>query len=69
MTQSLPHDLEAEASVLGAVLLRNRAMADVGKLDSRDFYDPKNESVWAAMRALRAHGYPIDTVTLEHRIV
>jgi replicative DNA helicase len=59
-----PHDADAEASVLGAVLLRNDALDQV-ELAAEEFYDPRHREVFAAMRSLQAKRRPIDPVTLE----
>jgi replicative DNA helicase len=57
--------IEAEASVLGAVLLDNDTIDLLPALDPADFFDPRHRAVHAAMIALRSAGKPIDTVTLE----
>ncbi|MBI4576827.1 MAG: replicative DNA helicase [Planctomycetes bacterium] len=59
-----PRDLEAEMSVLGAVLLEN-TVADVvfQILRPEHFYDLKNRLVFQAMMALIEAGHPVDAVT------
>lgn len=64
----LPHDLVAEASVLGGVLLRAEVLLDLPELEVDDFYDDKHKIVFGAMRTLEAAGRPIDTVTLHSEI-
>jgi replicative DNA helicase len=59
-----PHSADAEASVLGAVLLRNDAL-DVIELRAEEFYDPRHREVFAAARALQSKHRPIDPVTIE----
>jgi replicative DNA helicase len=61
----LPHNVDAEASVLGGVLLRNDALTQLDRLEAEDFYDPRHQAIFAAMRALEATSRPIDLVTLE----
>ena len=63
----LPHNVSAEASVLGGVLLRREALAHpmVGALEVDDFYDPKHQAVWMAARNLEATSQPIDPITVE----
>ena len=59
-------NLEAERSVLGAVLLDERilhAVLDVGLQDD-DFYRPAHGRVFAAMRALHSAGEAIDHLTV-----
>lgn len=60
---------EAEAAVLGAILLRNELLADVeGELDADDFDAPAHRAVWGAMLAVARDGHPIDLVTLEQEL-
>ena len=63
----LPHNVNAEASVLGGVLLRREALAHpmVAALEVDDFYDPKHQAVWMAVRNLEATSQPIDPITVE----
>lgn len=68
MNRTPPHDANAEAAVLGAVLLRNDAL-DLVELRADDFYDPRHREVFAAMRALQAKHRPIDPVTLEGELM
>jgi replicative DNA helicase len=63
-----PHNLDAEASVLGGVLLRNEALNGIDSLVPEDFYDPRHREVFAAMKALEARSRPIDPVTLEEQL-
>jgi replicative DNA helicase len=63
-----PHHLDAEASVLGAVLLRNELITELPELETDDFYDMRHKVVWQAMRNLEAARRPIDVVTLEHEV-
>ena len=63
-----PHNLDAEKSVLGGVLLRNSALNDIESLAPDDFYDPKHRVVFEAMKALEARTRPIDPVTLEEQL-
>lgn len=64
----LPHSPEAEAGVLGGVLIRNDVLALIDTLEVTDFYDHKNKVVFQAIRNLEAAGMPIDVVTLENEI-
>ena len=66
--RTLPHNTDAEASVLGGILLRNELLAQLDQLDSDDFYDPKHKVVFEAMRALETQTKPIDEVTLEAQL-
>ena len=60
-----PHDLEAEESLLGAMLLSNDA-ASVGieKCSAADFYKPAHGHIFGAIQALMERGEAIDAVTV-----
>ena len=60
-----PHDLEAEESLLGAMLLSNDA-ASVGieRCSAADFYKPAHGHIFGAIRALMERGEAIDAVTV-----
>jgi replicative DNA helicase len=63
-----PHNLDAEASILGGIMLRNDALNNIESLTPDDFYDPRHREVFAAMRALEAKSRPIDPVTVEEEL-
>lgn len=59
------HDLEAEAAVLSAVLLKRGALAEVSDvLAPKHFYSEANGRIFGAALALDAEGKPIDAVTV-----
>lgn len=66
----LPHNLDAERSVLGAALVTHgRAfdtLADV--LTAGEFYRAAHQQLFAAMGQLYARGEPIDFITLKEEI-
>ena len=66
-----PHSLEAEQSVLGAILLSERAMyalvIDEG-LKPDDFYRERHRLVYDAMLALYRESEPIDVLTVSERL-
>jgi hypothetical protein len=64
----LRHNEEAEASILGGVILKNEVLELLGDLEVRDFFNARHQVVWAAIRNLAAHARPIDVVTLENEI-
>ncbi len=64
----LPHNLAAEASILGGILIANGTLAKLDALETDDFYDRRHQVVFAAMRNLEARREPIDPVTLENEI-
>lgn len=60
-----PHSIEAEQSVLGALLLDNRAAVAVGALLApRDFYAPDHGAVYRTVQALLAASKPADVITV-----
>jgi replicative DNA helicase len=60
-----PHDLEAEQSVLGALLLDELAIIKVSEfLRPPDFYRKNHEDIYRAALELLSQGEPIDIVTV-----
>src|SRR5947207_659431 len=67
--RTLPHNLEAERSVLGAILLHNDAFnlaAEV--IDARDFYRDAHRRIFDKMVKLVERGNAIDLVTLNEEL-
>src|SRR5215210_6576016 len=68
-TRTLPHNLEAERSVLGAILLHNDAFnlaAEV--LDSGDFFRDAHRRIFEKMIRLSERNDAIDLVTLKEEL-
>ena len=65
-----PHNLDAEASVLGGVLLRNGALALVLErgVESEDFYHPAHRAIFGAMLELDSRSQPIDPITVADQL-
>jgi replicative DNA helicase len=60
-----PHDLLAEQSALGGMMLSNDAVADVTEVvRGLDFYMPKHEVVFDAILSLYSHGEPTDVIAV-----
>ncbi len=60
-----PHNLEAEASLLGAMLLSREAIGPaVEKLTGSDFYLPSHSHIFDAVTRLYSAGQPADPVTV-----
>ncbi|MCX4096400.1 replicative DNA helicase [Nocardia sp. alder85J] len=60
-----PHDMAAEQSVLGGMLLSKDAIADVVEvLRPGDFYRPAHQAVYDAILDLYGRGEPADPVTV-----
>jgi len=67
--RTLPHNLEAERSVLGAILLHNDAFnlaAEV--IDSSDFFRDAHRRIFDKMVKLAERGDAIDLVTLKEEL-
>jgi replicative DNA helicase len=65
LERPLPHNLEAERSILGAVLLDNHALnAAVERLRSEDFFLPQHRRIFERMVQLGEKQHAIDTITL-----
>jgi replicative DNA helicase len=58
-------NVEAERSVIGAILLRNDTFEDIGFLAVEDFYHPGHRVIFAAMAKLKRRSQAIDILTLE----
>lgn len=64
-----PHDIEAEKSVLGAVLIDSSAIGQVFEfLRSEHFYIKEHQYIYSAMLTLFEKQEPIDLVTLKNAL-
>ncbi len=60
-----PHDLLAEQSAIGGMLLSKDAVADVIEtVRAIDFYIPKHELIFDAILTLYSHGEPTDVIAV-----
>jgi replicative DNA helicase len=60
-----PHNVEAEESVLGSMLLSRDAIAEVLELlHEEDFYRPAHRTVFRSVLDLYSHGQAVDAVTV-----
>ena len=67
--RTLPHNLEAEKSVLGAILIQNEAFNHAAELlDSRDFFRDAHRRIFEKMIALSERNDAIDFVTLKEEL-
>lgn len=65
----LPHNKEAEQSVLGSMLIdRDCVTAAFERLSADDFYIEANKKIFAAMQALFNRNTPIDLVTVSEEL-
>lgn len=69
MTQTPPHSIEAEQSVLGGILIDPGTYDDVADIiGAKDFYHPAHSSVYTAISKLAQQGKPVDVVTVSETI-
>src|SRR5918995_238404 len=68
--RTLPHNLEAEKSVLGAVLIHNEAFNYAAEiLQSRDFFRDAHRRIFEKMERLSERSDAIDLVTLKEELI
>lgn len=64
-----PQNLDAEMSLLGAVLINEDVLADVTEIThSRDFYDKRHQTIYDAMFRLFEQHKPVDLLTLTEEL-
>lgn len=64
-----PHDLEAERSVLGSILIDSEAMSLVAEFLRPDyFYLPEHRIIFSCMMSLYERQKPIDIITLQDEL-
>ena len=67
--RTLPHDLDAEKSVLGAVLINNQAFNQAAEVvDAADFYRDAHRRIFEKMVGLTDRGSPVDLLTLKDEL-
>jgi replicative DNA helicase len=63
--RQIPHDLAAEESIVGAMLLSSDAVTvAIDVCSAGDFYKPAHGHIFEAIRTLTGRGVPIDAVTV-----
>lgn len=64
-----PQNVDAEASLLGSILIDTEALGRVAdKIHADDFYDPRHSIVYSSMLALYNGHKPIDLLTLSNEL-
>lgn len=64
-----PQNLDAEMSLLGAVLIDDEVIADISEhVNAKDFYDKRHGIIYGAMMRLYEHHKPIDLLTLTEEL-
>lgn len=67
--KTLPHDYEAEQSVIGSILLNNESFNSIsGKLVPDDFYNEQFRYMYSAMLDLSNQGQAFDPVTIKAKL-
>ena len=67
--RSLPHNLDAERSVLGTILVENEALHKAQEnLREKDFYRAGHRSIFRAMNQLSERSTSIDLITLKNEL-
>ena len=65
----IPQNIEAEQSVLGAMLIDNNAINEVAaRLKPEDFYRISHQLIYRAMLALHEKNEPVDLVTVVNEL-
>lgn len=61
---AVPHDDSIEAGVLGGIMTRNEVLGQMPTLEVEDFYNPKHQAVFQAIRGLEGKLMPFDWQTV-----
>ncbi|HVL66532.1 MAG TPA: DnaB-like helicase N-terminal domain-containing protein [Vicinamibacterales bacterium] len=69
VTDTAPHNLEAEKCILGAVLIHNEALKHAAALiDTKDFFRDAHRRIFEKMVALSERGSAIDLITVKEEL-
>src|SRR5574341_1670211 len=69
LEKNLPHSLEAERSVLGAILIENQAINRAQEiLRQGDFYRDHHRKIYKVMEVLSERATAIDEITLKEEL-
>lgn len=64
-----PQDIEAEKSLLGAILISDEVLADITEIvKPNDFYDERHQHIYEAMWSLYEHRRPVDLLTVKDEL-
>jgi replicative DNA helicase len=68
-TRDIPHSLEAEEAVLGAILIDPDSFYPVAQvLNDEDFYIHRHRFIWEAITSLQERSVPVDFLTLSEEL-
>jgi replicative DNA helicase len=69
MDRTLPHNLDAEKSVLGAILINNQAFNQAAEvIDAEDFFRDAHRRIFEKMVGLTDRSQPVDLITLKDEL-
>lgn len=68
MTLALPHNLEAEQALIGALLFNNRTMQKLGDLRPEHFYEPLHARIYRLIQECVAAGVIVDGVSIKSKL-
>ncbi|MEI7674455.1 MAG: replicative DNA helicase [bacterium] len=64
-----PQNLDAEASLLGAILIDSDSLIKIADvISSQDFYDPRHQKIYEAINQLYNKQYAIDVLTITDQV-
>ena len=66
--EQIPHSIDAEHGLIGAILHRGSAIDDVGTLKSEHFFTEAHREIFSCMLAMSSAGREIDVITLAEHI-
>jgi replicative DNA helicase len=70
LDEPLPHNVEAERAVLGAIIMNNHAFYRViATIDTDSFFKDAHRKIFGAMRRLAEQSRPMDLLTLREELV
>lgn len=65
----MPHNIEAEQSVLGCILIDTSAQADIlGIVKEEDFYTETHRNIYSVMTKIYQKSIPVDFITLSDQL-
>lgn len=69
LTKLPPHNLDAEESIISAILIDNSTLLDIIEiLSPEDFYKSSHQKIFSAITDLFANNEPVDLVTLSNKL-
>lgn len=69
MARTMPHNLEAEMSVLGVAFISNKEIAKICESVTEDmFFDERNRAIFNAIKSLYNSNTPVDITTVKNEL-